>query len=410
MDPIYTLKELPVKLLENNHGQIEGIPANPRTITSDDYHNLKRSIENDPNFLQLREPIVYPLDGRYIVIAGNMRLKALKELPIEFIHVKVLNENTPIEDLARWAVKDNTSKGEWDWDALANEWDDYPLEEWGIDLPDMDEPVELPENIDEIPQAPKTPISKLGDLWLLGNHRVLCGDSTDRETVERLMDGKKADMVFTDPPYGMNLDTDYSKMKGNEGKGKKYDSVLGDNEDFKPELILSIFDNFMYCSEIIIWGADYIAEFLPKKNDGSWLVWDKRESSDTGKDVDKRFGSMFELAWSKSRHKREIFRYMWAGMMKQSDVDKGRFHPTQKPANVLIEILDRFKAGKLIIDVFLGSGSTLIACEQTDRICYGMELDPQYVDVICRRYQNLTGIEPILEATSQPHDFIETSE
>lgn len=97
-------------------------------------------------------------------------------------------------------------------------------------------------------------------------------------------------------------------------------------------------------------------------------------------------------------------------MMKQSDVDKGRFHPTQKPANVLIEILDRFKAGKLIIDVFLGSGSTLIACEQTDRICYGMELDPQYVDVICRRYQNLTGIEPILEATSQPHDFIETSE
>ena len=160
----------------------------------------------------------------------------------------------------------------------------------------------------DLPDLPEQPITKLGDIWQLGNHRLMCGDSTDADSVARLMDGKKADMVFTDPPYGMNLDTDFSTAKaklkfytekGCNGQGNKYDRVIGDNEDFTPNLINTIFENFNYCKEIFTWGADYYAELLPNKNDGCWIVWDKRSNDNTFDDYikqsDKMFGSCFEL-------------------------------------------------------------------------------------------------------------------
>ena len=199
------------------------------------------------------------------------------------------------------------------------------------------------------------------------------------------MDGQKADMVFTDPPYGMNLDTDYSKMKShNEGSGNSYKKIIGDNINFNPT---TFFKYFSYCKEQFWFGADYYAEYLLK--DGSWIVWDKRESEETGKNVDNRIGSKFELCWSMSKHQRDIARIMWAGMFGVKD-DAKRCHPTQKPVQLVEWFFNKYE-GKNIVDLFLGSGSTLIACEKTNRKCYGMEIDPHYCDVIVKRWEEYTG-------------------
>lgn len=400
----YTATNISTKTLEFNNGQIEGVPANPRTITQKDYENLKNSIKQS-GIYGFKAPIVYKTDNRYIVLGGNMRLKACKELNILEIPIFLLADDTPTDELMKIAIQDNISNGEWDWDLLANEWPQDKLEEWGLDTTqEWDTKKELPENIDETPEPPKTPISKLGDLWLLGNHRVLCGDSTDKATVERLMDGKKADMIFTDPPYGMELDTDYSQMNGTLRDGSyikrnKHEAVIGDDGDYDPT---HIFEQFGYVKEIFLWGFDYYAEHIPERKNGSVIVWDK-----TGDETkDKGFGSSFELCWSRQKHKRTFARIWWQGIFGVKDDQKGRVHPTQKPVQLATWFFERWaKDLTLVIDLFLGSGSTLIACEQTDRTCYGLELDPHYVDVICKRWQTLTGQLPILESTGEAHDF-----
>jgi site-specific DNA-methyltransferase (adenine-specific) len=265
---------------------------------------------------------------------------------------------------------------------------EFDVELLGFELP-ADELQEVVE--DELPEQVE-PKAKLGQVWQLGKHRVMCGDATDTATVQRLMDGNKADLVFTDPPYGMFLDADYSdmtsKFKGSSG-GNKYDAVIGDNADFKPELITSIFNNFDYVNEFFIWGADYYSELLPDKNKGSWIVWDKRGDES----ADKMFGSTFELCWSKTRHKRDIARIKWAGIFgMEKEHDKKRQHPTQKPVALVTWFFDKWaKDLKNVVDVYGGSGATLLACEQTDRTCFMLELDPKYVDVIIARWEKLTG-------------------
>lgn len=373
--------------------QLKTNPDNPRTISKDRYEKLKRSIERNPDGLTANK-IAYK-DG--IIISGNQRYRALLELGLEMKreYFKNLTGWTQ-EQIDEWIIQSNISAGEWDWDKLANEWDAEALEEWGVDVDWTT--TELPDNIDETPEPPKTPISKPGDVWLLGKHRVMCGDSTDQATIERLMDGKKADMVFTDPPYGMNLDTDYSKIKGSDkspnAKGYKWEAVIGDDQDFDPRPFL---EAFSYCKEQIWWGADYYFNKLP--DGGSLYVWQKRDKADS-----EMIGNDFEIAWSKTRHTKATFWKRWVGF---DSVEKGekRVHPTQKPISLVTWCLDQCKAGKIIADLFLGSGSTLIACEQTDRICYGLELDPAYIDVICKRYQQHTGNMPILEETGEAYDF-----
>ena len=229
---------------------------------------------------------------------------------------------------------------------------------------------------------------KIGDLIEIGNHRLLCGDSTKKEDVERLMNGKKADMVLTDPPYGMKLDTDYSSMQGSLGRkagtrGKSYDKVIGDNDDFKSELITCIFDNFGYVKEIFLFGADYFAELINNKNEGSWQVWDKRKESQAD-----AFGSEFELIWSKQPHKRRLLRHDWFGFLSSQNTKEAqnRVHPTQKPTSLLNDIMNQWgNKNDIVSDLFLGSGSTMVACQTLDRICYGMELEPLYCQVIINR-------------------------
>lgn len=229
---------------------------------------------------------------------------------------------------------------------------------------------------------------KRGDLWQIGNHRLLCGDSTNADDVARLMAGEKADMVFTDPPYGMDLDTDFSSMESKLFKGKTggnyHTPVIGDNVQFDPSPIFSMFG---YCKEMFLWGADYYAEFLPDKNSGSWIVWDKR----LDESADKMWGSSFELCWSKQNHKRDIARIKWAGIFGMETQDTpNRVHPTQKPVELVRWFFNRWgNTGEIVVDQYLGSGTTLVACEQTGRKGRGIEISEKYCAVILER---MTGI------------------
>jgi DNA modification methylase len=310
------------------------------------------------------------------------------------------------EDKQRqFIIKDNVSGGEWDWEMLANEWDTEELQEWGLDLPDFDNAKELEAEEDdyEMPDEVQTDIV-LGDLFEIGPHRLLCGDSTDSDAVAKLMDGQKADMVFTDPPYGMKLDADYSGMKSEIFKGgiggKKYDNIKGDHDDFTDELINTIFACFNDCKEIFIWGADYFAELIPNKNEGSWVVWDKRANGNDNisedKSSDKMYGSTFELCWSKNKHKRDIARVKWAGIFGMPSQDtKGRVHPTQKPIELANWFFNKWgKDNDLVADLYLGGGTTMVAAHQLNRKCYGMELDPKYCQVIVDR---MLKLDPTLE-------------
>jgi DNA modification methylase len=394
-------------------GTIIPNPVNPRIIKDDKFKKLVKSIQDFPQMLELR-PIV--VDGNMVVLGGNMRLKAciaagLKEVPI------IVAEQLTDAQKAEFIIKDNVGFGEWDWDLLANQWDVEALEDWGLELPFDNTPVlEAEEDDYEAPSEIQTDIV-LGDLIEIGQHRLLCGDSTDSDAVARLMDGQKADMVFTDPPYGMKLNADYSGAKsslsffGEKGVkgGKKYDNVIGDHDDFTPELINTIFACFNDCKEIFIWGADYFAELLPNKNDGSWIVWDKRANGNDDiaedKSSDKMYGSTFELCWSKNKHKRDIARVKWAGIFgTEKEFDHKRHHPTQKPSLLPQWFFNKWgKENDLIADLFLGSGSTMVAAHQLNRKCYGMELDPKYCQVIIDRMHKL---DPSLEIkiNGKPYD------
>ena len=273
--------------------------------------------------------------------------------------------------------------------------DEIALPDTVIDFSESGE-IEETEGDDEAPEVDEKsePVSKRGEMYELGNSILMCGDSTNPEDVARLMGGEKADVVFSDPPYGMGLDTDYSDMENENStlgkkKGKRY--AAGHVDTFTPELITTVFKNFEYCKEIFLWGADYYAEMLENKNEGSWIVWDKRSNEwdkDTTETFDKMFGSCFELCWSKAKHKRDIARVKWAGVYgTETEFDKKRFHPTQKPIKLIKYFLSRYaKENEVIVDLYGGSGSTLIAAEELDMRARVMELDPHYCDVIRKRY------------------------
>jgi len=327
-----------------------------------------------------------------------MRLRVYQELGKSDVWVSVVEAKTEADKI-KYALSDNDRAGQYVEQDLAELLEanklEINLEDYKIDL---GKPIDLqtlldrfgPEvEEDEVPEVPEKAISKVGEVYQLGRHRLMCGDATKIEDVEKLMDGRKADMVFTDPPYGMDLDTDWTDMVGSKGMkidfknlqgGGNYSKVIGDEKQFN-------FKDFEWldCKEQFWWGGDYYAKSLPEG--GSWLVWDKREGE---RDTDKMIGSGFELCWSKQKHKREIVRKLWAGFFGLGSQDtKLRIHPTQKPIEVCSWFIKRFsKQDDIVLDLFGGSGSTLIAAEQTNRTCYMMEIDPKYCDVIRTRYDN----------------------
>lgn len=374
--------------------ELKKLDNNPRTIKQEDMDKLVESIKDNPDYFEARPLILSNRTGELVILGGNQRYEASKVLKLEKVPTHLI-ENLTEEREREIIIRDNVANGEWDWDLLANEWDDDLLEDWGLELPEsMREDEEIVE--DEAPEvSSEPPESQSGSIYQLGKRRVMCGDSTDKASVELLMNGAKADMVFTDPPYGMDLDADYTSLSWGDRKGKKYDDVIGDRDDFTPELITTIFDNFGYCKEMFLWGADYYFELIPEFKKGHYIVWDKTLESNG----DAGANSEYELLWTKQRHKRTVLHFNWFrffGLGKQDM--KTREHPTQKPLQVCEPIIKQYsKDNDVIADTFLGSGSTLIACEQTDRICYGMELDPKYVDVIRKRWAKFVHGEEALE-------------
>ena len=372
---------------------LKPVDWNPRKISDEQLTQLKQSIEK----FNLVEIPAINTNGN--IISGHQRIKALILLGRgnEEIDVRLPDKELSLEEEQELNIRANKNTGEFDFDLLAN-FDDSLLKEIGFSSMELDKIFSIgnDEKDDLVPEEPKEAKSKLGDLYILGNHRILCGDSTKIEDVEKLMDGKKANLVFTDPPYGMKLNADFSDMKGIAG-GNKYDNVIGDDIDYNPE---HIFRDFGYCKEIFLWGADYYAERIPKRNEGCFEVWDKTESGISPNSAyEKQFGSNFELCWSKTKHKRQVFPCLWKGIfgLSQEDVKK-RLHPTQKPVKLLEMFLKQFSdRDNLVVDLFLGSGSTLIACEKTNRICYGCEIDPKYIDVIVQRYVDFSGNHEIIK-------------
>lgn len=334
------------------------------------------------------QPIVVDKNG--VIVIGHCRALAAKRLGMEKVPCVAVDELTDEQVKALRIIDNKTNESPWDYDLLGDELADIDLSgfdfDFGIDLPEeskQDEDKEIVE--DEAPEVDEDsePIAKLGDIWQLGRHRLMCGDSTDKATVELLMDGKKADLLLTDPPYGI----DYGGLLKGKGDGhggadkngwKSYDAPTWDKQ--RPNenaflLLLSLTENQ------IIWGGNYFADILPPKM--CWLVWDKGQ-----RDFSLADG---ELAWTSFDKALRIKSYSRALANRENKV-----HPTQKPIELLRwcieDIAERnMERVNTVLDLFGGSGSTLIACEQLDRTCYMMELDPKYCDVIIDRWQALTG-------------------
>jgi len=359
-----------------------------------------------------QKPII--VDGNLIVRAGNGTLQAATELG--WREINVVESDLGAAELTAFAIADNRTAelAEWDMGALAKQLaaldsEGFDYDTLGFEFPNDHEnnPARGNEGLtdpDAVPEVTE-PTVKRGEIWQLGKHRLMCGDSTSKDDVDRLMGGEKADMVFTDPPYGMFLNPDFSKgmtlkggvpMKGGHStmghRGLKHEKVKGDHEDFKPELISSVL--LLDAREIFLFGADYYSELLPERNQGSWIIWDKRVRADGVAIKQAMTTSEFETCWSKKKHQRLVCRMVHSGICSIEN-DK-RQHPTQKPVKLAEWFFERWgKADDLVADLFLGSGSTLIACEKTNRRCFGMEIDPHYCDVIIKRWEDFTGAKAV---------------
>jgi DNA modification methylase len=382
-------------------GSIKTNPNNPRVIKDDKFKKLVQSVKDFPQMLDIR-PIV--VNDEMIVLGGNMRLKACIEAGLKEVSIIKASELTP-EQQNEFIIKDNVGFGEWNWDDLANDWDETKLVEWGLDLPvSFGEVLEAEEDDFEVPDGGIETDIVLGDLFEIGQHRLLCGDSTDSDQVAKLMNGEKADMVFTDPPYGISvvsnnkvggdkIPTFGGAVGGGGGATKKgknkivdakiYSEIIGDDttdtaKEFYQTCISLGMENF------IIWGGNYFTDFLPVS--ACWIIWDK-ENSGNFADV--------EIAWTSFNKGSKLYKWLWNGMSRKGSREvegKTRVHPTQKPVGLFGDIFNDFEF-KICFDGFLGSGSTMVASHQLKRKCYGAELDPKYCQVIIDRMKKL---EPTL--------------
>lgn len=231
----------------------------------------------------------------------------------------------------------------------------------------------------ELPAEPK---AKYGEIYQLGRHRLMCGDATKTDDVEKLLDGREADLLLTDPPYGVSIVKTGKIGGGKIAKCNEYSSIIGDESTETALKSYEVAKN--YSKNQILFGGNYFTDFLrPSK---CWLVWDKEN---TGNFADA------ELAWTSFDKGVKLYRYLWNGLVREGSRElegKKRIHPTQKPAGLMANIINDFaKENEIILDVFGGSGSTLIACEKTNRQCFMMELSPAYIDVIIDRWETLTG-------------------
>lgn len=370
-------RNIDIKKLEVNKGQIEGLPKNPRFIRDDRYEALKKSISDAPEMLSLRELIVYPFNGKYVICGGNMRFRACKDLGHKEIPCKILDADTQVEKLREYTIKDNIAFGNTDWDEIANEWNLEELAEWGDEIPDWGEETDEKENVEAIEddfdeeKEEIHVICKKGDIWQLGEHRLMCGDSTKEDDVRKLMRDELANMVFTDPPYDLEdigFFQTIRKMTEEDchifcmSSDKHILKIAGENID----IFKKFFSVDFRCAHIVsnnqpMTRVDLVAEFNKGKN----------------RFVNTRDGFTTLIECAKIH----------------SDKTEMNFgHKQAKRVELPAKFIEHYStANDVVLDLFGGSGTTLIACEQMKRKCRMMEFDEHYADVIIARWEKFTG-------------------
>ncbi|QDP48988.1 MAG: putative modification methylase [Prokaryotic dsDNA virus sp.] len=369
---------------------------NPRQLKKEQYQNIKESLQRfgfvDPVIVNKNK------DRKNIIIGGHQRVKVAKDL--KYTEVPCIELDLTLDKEKELNIRLNKNVGEWDYDILANLFDFNDLMDWGFTEDDLagfsPEEVEVEglTDDDDIPEDVES-VCKLGDIWKLGNHRLLCGDSTKKENVELLLDGNKADMVFTDPPYGVNYEGGHFHS-GDVKIKRKRDKLLNDDNAEIYDKFLSAIIPFVD-GAIYTWFADskgydvYNAIINNNCEIHALIIWHKTNAT---------YSAM--NAQYKQRHEPCLYfkpkgkTLKWCGKSTENTIwelktdGRNKLHPTQKPVELAVKAISNHKANN-VLDVFLGSGSTLIACEKTNRVCYGMELDEHYCDVIINRWEQFTG-------------------
>jgi len=361
---------------------------NPRVIKDDKFKKLVQSIKDFPEMLEIR-PIV--VNSEMMILGGNMRLKAIQEIGIKEVPI-IKAENLTEQQQREFLIKDNVGFGEWDWDALANDWDPTELNEWGLDVPNMDvTELDAQEDDFDIPEGGSETDIVLGDVFDIGQHRLICGDSTQTDTFEKLTEGKLADMVITDPPYNVAYE------------GKTKDKLKIDNDNMGDKQFYQFLYDF------------YTACGAYSKPGGAWYVWHADSEGANFRQAMKDAGIMVKqcLIWVKNsmvmgrqdyqwKHEpclygwKEGASHNWYSDRKQTTVlefqrpSRNAEHPTMKPVELFsYQISNSSKQGDIVMDAFGGSGTTMVACEQINRKAYVVEFDPRYCQVIVDRMKKL---------------------
>ena len=362
-------------------------PDNPRVIRDEKFQKLKRSIEEFPKMMSLR-PIVIDADG--VALGGNMRLRALqdlgyKEVPDEWVRRA---EELTDDEKRRFVIADNVGFGEWAWDALANEWDAEDLEAWGLDLPEFIEEIKEAEDDGfEMPDEVHTDIVP-GDLFEIGPHRLLCGDSTNADDVPKLLGGKKPLLMVTDPPYGVEYDPEWRKEAGINKNAAKMGKVSNDSRaDWREAWSIAP------ASVAYVWHAGRYASIVAESLEvcdfeiRNQIIWAKDKFALSR----GAYHWQHEPCWYAVKKGAKSY---WIGDRSQSTLwqinsreDKGHGHGTQKPVECMARPLKNHEGD--VYDPFLGSGTTMVSAHQLGRICYGMEIDPKYCQVIVDRMRKL---------------------
>ena len=402
------IKRLRLTDLEINRGQVPGLPSNPRQWSRGDLDKLIQSIKDTPELLEARGPIVWPYEGKYIILGGNMRFSALREMNAVDTPCIVMPEDTPTEKLREIVIKDNGQFGAWDYDMLANEWDDLPLCEMGVpawETEDVSGSIEQKEVEEDDFDAEKDHIEvrcKKGDIWQLGEHRLMCGDSINLDDVKKLMGGVEADIAFSSPPYntggiGKSLTKDNGRSKYNDNDD---DMSASDFTAFLNAYVKNASENARYNFVNIQWLANNKTSIVDMMKSnmatlGDILIWDKTRSQPQL--AENVLNSEFELVFCfHKKGNRAIGTIPFHGTKKNiihipptrnefSDIHNAVF-PIELPAH----FIENF-AKESVLDLFGGTGTTMIAAEQLGRKAFLMELDPKYCDVIIARWEKYTG-------------------
>lgn len=341
------------------------------------------------------------------VVDGHLRVslalrEGVKSVPVVYVDLSPEEEAQALMSLDPIAAMATTDKNKLDELLRQVQTDDANVMQFLTDLAEKNG-LEYGEGnqVDAEPQIDRAEELRVkwgvetGQLWQLGEHRLICGDCTDPSVVEKVMGGERAKYGFHDPPYGIEVvgmarTVGSSKPFGsgrigfdNTVKANEYSPVIGDDKPFDPSDVLNLSD---YC---VLWGANYYADKLP--NMKGWLVWDKK-----GRDDWRDTFSDCELAWTNIKTVTRIFRHTWLGMVQEGEREK-RVHPTQKPVLLYQKIInDLFKEDGAVLDCYSGSAPTLLACENLNRKCRAIEISPAYVAVALERWSVATGKTPVL--------------